>query len=45
MVVGITAIKQNGLFDEPLAGYLREKIDVFLGAGGAHSDVMNTCDL
>jgi hypothetical protein len=35
MIVGVTAVKQHRLFDEPLAQDLRAEVDVFLGAGCA----------
>ena len=42
--MSIAAIKKNRLFDQPLSDYLGEKIDVFLGAAGAHRDVMKSAD-
>ncbi len=34
------AVEQHGLLDQTLSTDLRHKIDVFLGATGANSDVM-----
>jgi hypothetical protein len=44
MVVGVAAVKQHRLFDEPLTKNLGAEIDVFLGAGRAQRDVMETFD-
>jgi len=38
--VSEAAVEQNGLLDQTLSADLRHKIDVFLGAPGAYSDVM-----
>ena len=40
MIVGEAAVEQHGLLDQTLSADLRHKIDVFLGARGANSDVM-----
>jgi hypothetical protein len=40
MIVGEASVEKDGLLDQTLSADLRHKIDVFLGAGGAHSDVM-----
>src|SRR5437762_14229502 len=44
MIVGVAAVKQHRLFDEPLTKNLGAEIDIFLGAGGAQSDVMQPLD-
>jgi hypothetical protein len=40
MVVGESPVEKDGLLDQTLAADLRHEIDIFLGAGGANSDVM-----
>jgi tryptophan synthase beta subunit len=40
MIVSETSVEQHGLLDQTLPADLGHKIDVFLGAGGAHGDVM-----
>ena len=40
VIVSEAAVEQHGLLDQTLSADLRHKIDVFLGATGAHSDVM-----
>src|ERR1700730_7556284 len=40
MIVSEASVEQDSLLDQTLSADLRHKIDVFLGAGGAHSDVM-----
>jgi hypothetical protein len=35
-------VEQHSLFDQTLSADLRHKIDVFLGATGANSDVMQS---
>jgi hypothetical protein len=39
--VGVTAVKQDRLFDQTLADNLRKEIDIFLGGTRTHCDVVN----
>jgi hypothetical protein len=43
-MVHVTAIEQDGLFDQTLAHDLREEVDVFLRAAGACCEMVNSCD-
>src|SRR5580704_11546457 len=40
MIMSEASVEQDSLLDQTLSADLRHKIDVFLGAGGANSDVM-----
>jgi hypothetical protein len=42
MIVSEAAVEQHGLLDQTLSADLRHKIDIFLGATGANSDVMQS---
>src|SRR5665213_2420104 len=42
MIVSVTSVEQYGLLDQTLSADLRHEIDVFLGASGANTDVMES---
>ena len=44
MVVRVSAVEQDGLFDQPKAEHLREEVDVFLRAAGAERDVVDAAN-
>ena len=44
MIVGVSAVEENGLFEQPLTNHPRDEIKVFLRTAGAQRDVMDSCD-
>ena len=40
VVVGVAAVEEHGLLDEPLAHHLRQKVDVLLSTRRTERDVM-----
>src|SRR5712691_5339784 len=43
MVVGVAAVKKNGLLDQPLAEHLRQEVHVFLSAARTDGDMVHAC--
>jgi hypothetical protein len=40
VIVSVSTVEKDSLLDQALSADLRHKIDIFLGAAGANSDVM-----